>query len=504
MLLLVTRSTRLRRRQRGSIDELPSGALRVRVYAGTDPVSKRRNYLTEVVPAGPKAGTQADAARVRLLSQLDERRNPRTNATVNQLLDKYLDVLDAGASTLRTYRGYLDMHVRPFVGALKVGALGADTLDSLYAEMRRCRRHCTGRRRTDHRADGKHACDHRCRQHVCRPLAASSVRQIHFVLSGAYKRAVRWQWVATSPIQQAVPPSAPQPQPHPPSADDAARILQESWRDPDWGTLVWLTMTTGARRGELCGLRWRDLDLVTGVAHVHRSIAQVGADTEDKDTKTHQQRRVALDPETVTILAEHWERCQARVNALDLTISRDGFVFSLAPDNSTHLLPDTVTQRYGRLATRLGIDTHLHSLRHYSATELITAGVDIRTVAGRLGHGGGGATTLRVYAAWVSESDQRAAASLFSRMPTRPASRPPAAELAKTAPRNPYEKIAAELRRGILDGTISPGEPIPTAKQLAGHHGVAVGTAHRAITLLKTWDLIEVSRGRRAVVRPIA
>jgi len=74
----------------------------------------------------------------------------------------------------------------------------------------------------------------------------------------------------------------------------------------------------------------------------------------------------------------------------------------------------------------LGIDTVLHALRHYSATELISAGVDIRTVAGQLGHGGGGATTLRVYAAWSSESDQRAAAALSGRMPTRPVVRPPA------------------------------------------------------------------------------
>ena len=59
----------------------------------------------------------------------------------------------------------------------------------------------------------------------------------------------------------------------------------------------------------------------------------------------------------------------------------------------------------------------MHALRHYSATELIAAGVDVRTVAGRLGHGGGGATTLRVYAAWLSESDQRAAAALSRRLP---------------------------------------------------------------------------------------
>ena len=80
--------------------------------------------------------------------------------------------------------------------------------------------------------------------------------------------------------------------------------------------------------------------------------------------------------------------------------------------------PDTLTQRYGRLAKRLGFDTHLHSLRHYSATELIAAGVDVRTVAGRLGHSGGGSTTLRTYSAFVLEADQRAAAALARRRPS--------------------------------------------------------------------------------------
>jgi integrase len=58
-------------------------------------------------------------------------------------------------------------------------------------------------------------------------------------------------------------------------------------------------------------------------------------------------------------------------------------------------------------------------IRHYSATELLSGGVDLRTVAGRLGHGGGGATTLRVYAAWVAASDRKAAELLGSRLPKR-------------------------------------------------------------------------------------
>ena len=78
--------------------------------------------------------------------------------------------------------------------------------------------------------------------------------------------------------------------------------------------------------------------------------------------------------------------------------------------------PSGVTHRYARMCAELGIDSHLHALRHYSATELLTAGVDLRTVAGRLGHGGGGATTLRVYAAWVGESDRRAAQLLGERL----------------------------------------------------------------------------------------
>jgi hypothetical protein len=61
------------------------------------------------------------------------------------------------------------------------------------------------------------------------------------------------------------------------------------------------------------------------------------------------------------------------------------------------------------MAHSLGIETMLKSLRHYIATELISAGIDVRTVAGRLGHGGGGATILRVCTAWTSEADQRAA-----------------------------------------------------------------------------------------------
>jgi hypothetical protein len=99
----MTRGTSRRKRPRGTIDELPSGALRVRVYAGIDPVTKRRHDLVEVVPRGPKAAAVAEAVRTRLQNQVDEQRNPRTSATLDQLLDHNLETLDVGRTTRRMY-----------------------------------------------------------------------------------------------------------------------------------------------------------------------------------------------------------------------------------------------------------------------------------------------------------------------------------------------------------------------------------------------------------------
>ncbi|MHA6781471.1 hypothetical protein ACVGOW_10815 [Pseudonocardia saturnea] len=100
----MTGSGRRSRRQRGSVERLPSGALRVAVYTGFDPVAGKRHYLREIVPAGPAADAEAERDMRRLATQVDERRNPRTSATVAQLLDRYLEALDVGYSTLRTLR----------------------------------------------------------------------------------------------------------------------------------------------------------------------------------------------------------------------------------------------------------------------------------------------------------------------------------------------------------------------------------------------------------------
>lgn len=401
---------------RGSIDQLPSGSFRVRVNAGQDPLTGRRNTLVEV----HETRKEAEKARTRLLAQVDERRSPRTKATVDRLLDRYLDVLDVEPATRKAYEGYIRNHIRPALGQLQVGALDGEILDRFYAQLRRCRRRCQGRAGVvDHRVHGEHHCDKRCRPHECTPMKAATVRQIHFILSGALTRGVRWRWITTNPVDAASPPSAPRPNPTPPSPEEAGRLLQAAWdEDETWGTFVWVAMVTGARRGELCAIRRSYVHLDRALLVLPRSVSELGR--REKDTKTHQQRRISLDADTVDVLGAHFQRLDEAAARLGVTPAKDAFVFSYSPTGDEPMSPSGVTHRYRRMAERLDLDTSLHKLRHYNATELIAAGVDIRTVAGRLGHGGGGTTTLRVYSAWVSEADQRAAGSLRKRLPRPP------------------------------------------------------------------------------------
>jgi hypothetical protein len=93
----------------------------------------------------------------------------------------------------------------------------------------------------------------------------------------------------------------------------------------------------------------------------------------------------------------------------------DAFAFSPDPAGQTPWNPDTMTHRYRRYARRVGIAGSLKELRHYSATQLLAAGTDLNTVAGRLGHTEG-STTLKFYAQFTRPADQRAAAVIPSRL----------------------------------------------------------------------------------------
>ena len=154
------------------------------------------------------------------------------------------------------------------------------------------------------------------------------------------------------------------------------------------GLYLWLAVMTGARRGEMLALRWNHLDLDAGVMEVRRNYVW----GREKDPKSHQMRRLSIDAATLELLREHQAECEKQFTLVGEKLNRSTFVFSAAPDRSRPRYPSSMSQRFRRLADRLGIDAHLHALRHYAATELLIAGVDLRTVAGRLGHGDGSIT----------------------------------------------------------------------------------------------------------------
>jgi integrase len=83
-------------------------------------VSKRRLDLTEVVPPGPRQARLAEEARTRLLDQVDEKRNPKTRATVDQLITKYFAVIDVGVQTLHGYRSKYETHTKPLSGSVQL------------------------------------------------------------------------------------------------------------------------------------------------------------------------------------------------------------------------------------------------------------------------------------------------------------------------------------------------------------------------------------------------
>jgi integrase len=292
-----------------------------------------------------------------------------------------MEVADLEVTTRERYEDLIRLYIVPTFGDLQAGRLDAELLERFYARLHRCEAMCGSRPQ---------------RGHVCTPLSTSTTRKIHYLLRGALGRAARWGYVSVNAAELAQAPSPRKPRPDPPSAKEAADLLNDAWTDPEWGLLLWLTMITGLRRGELCALRWRHIDLERANLWVERSTAHSRTGLVDKETKTDGQRRLSLDPNTVELLRTHRDTVTEQLAVLGVLLDGETYVFSTTPDYSQPRSPKAVTQKYRKMATRLRLrSTRLHALRHYSPTELLAAGVDLRTVSGRLGHSSG-VTTLRV------------------------------------------------------------------------------------------------------------
>jgi integrase len=175
-------------------------------------------------------------------------------------------------------------------------------------------------------------------------------------------------------------------------------------------TIAVVALGTGMRRGELCALRWQDVDLKGGTLIVKQSLEQTRKGLRFKEPKTkHGRRTISLPPSVVVCLQEHRTRqLEHRMKLGQGKPAADMLVFS-APAGQP-LAPDYVTHAFGRVLARAGLShVGLHSLRHTHASMLIKAGEDILTISRRLGHASP-TITLGVYGHLISPKDGAAAA----------------------------------------------------------------------------------------------
>jgi integrase len=198
--------------------------------------------------------------------------------------------------------------------------------------------------------------------------------------------------------EDATKPGVGKREPDPPTPDQAARLLNLAFdEDEEFALCLWLAFITGGRRGELHGLRENRFDFDTQEVKFARNYIVKNGKRIDKSPKDGEGRRMSIDPLTCDLFREKFRRRRQAMTDLGVNVPDDAYAFSPDPAGAEAWNPDTMTHRYRRFADRIGIRSSLKELRHYSATQLLASGVDLNTVAGRLGHAEG-STTLRFYA----------------------------------------------------------------------------------------------------------
>lgn len=362
----------------------------LRAYAGVDPVTRRKRWKSRTVRGAGKREAEEELSK--LVAEVVAGRHRATEGTVEYLMDRWIEQgerLGRSPTTLACYRGYAANNIAPAIGDLELRKLTAAHLDRFYAELER-----SGRK-------------------------PATVAKHHAMIRAALNQAMKWGWVDRNVAELASPPTLRQAEIHPPTVDEVRRLLTAAEaKNEDLAVLLWLAATTGARRGELCALRRSDirlewetpLDPVGGSLLIDENVIDLPELVELKDTKTHRARRLALDAATAAVLALHIRRQDERATQGLTALVADPYVFSEAIDGSAPWRPGRVTGFFRRLRAKEHLEhVDMHHLRHFMATQAIAAGIDVRTIAGRLGHSGGGAITMRVYAHFLEAADQRAA-----------------------------------------------------------------------------------------------
>ena len=245
---------------RGTKTEIRRGVWRLRVVVGYDPATgnpqerSRRVYGTKKVADDALAGYVTEMRTGTTITSTD---------SLNALLDRWLEHIEGNLSptTIRGYREKLN-RVRRDLGAIKLSDLTAQKLDRAYAE--------------------------------------------------------KWHLVDRPATDRATPPTHSNPPVRAPSPEVVLGLIEVAKRRelPVLAAAIFVAAATGLRRGEMRGLRWSGVDFDARTLTVARAVKHNdGPGWSVGDTKTHEVRRIAIDPATVDVLTEHRARKGAAAGA---------------------------------------------------------------------------------------------------------------------------------------------------------------------------------------------
>lgn len=366
------------------------------VDIGRDPVTGKRRQR-RIGPYTTRREAERAAAKAVLDAADGLAPDPRGVTLREYLMEIWLPAREARGlkpTTLANYRWVCERYLIPGLGSVRLRDLHPPAVTEFFRQFAE-----------EPGRGGK-------------PRSRRTIELTHRVLSLALDHAVRAGVLGRNPAAGARD-DLPRGSPSEPTGvwgPDQLRTFLAATRDDRLGPLWLLAATTGMRRGELCGLRWEDVDLGAGLLTVRHTRVMVHGIARDSTPKTAAGvREVALDAGTVAALREQRARQKAdRLAAPPGMWDGQGHVFS--DELGRPLIPEYVTKAFVRAVRRAGLPKiRLHDLRHSYATLLLDEGVPLKVVADRLGH-----STTRVtedlYQHRVDRLDREAAARGAARL----------------------------------------------------------------------------------------
>jgi integrase len=359
----------------------------LRVYAGRDPVTGRKKYVSRTFRGGKREANKALAD----LRHEVTREAVSADVTINRLLDSHIDHLAARGRQARTIDGYRTIAravAKDPIGSAALPKLKVKDVDDFYVRL------------------------------DARGLSPATIQRYHALLNAAFRQAVAWDWAPNNIVQLATPPSVPRIARAIPTPEVVSALLEEAKRsrNPENHLAFRLLAVTGARRGEVCGLRWRSVDLEAGTFMIREAVARVASgELITKNPKSHQIRTVSVDSQTAEYLRQHQAAQQEMARSVGARIAGDAFVLAdmlTDASGSTPIRPDRLTQAFARLCERVdgAENVRLHDLRHWFASTQLDAGEPLPAVAARIGDNV--ETLAKVYAHKGRRGDRSAAESV--------------------------------------------------------------------------------------------